>query len=140
MANLSITAANVVASSVARIERGTSGATVTAGQVVYLDAVTTGKWQLADADAVTAPARGQGKTGIALNGASDGQPLAVLTGGPITIGATLTPGTAYYLSDDPGMICPLADVTGGDYYVLIGMATSASALNVDIQYSGVASA
>ena len=61
MADITITAANVVASAGARIEHGTAGATVTAGQIVFLDSTTTGKWQLADADAATAAARGQGK-------------------------------------------------------------------------------
>ena len=37
MADLTITAANVVPGAGARITNGTAGATVTAGQVVYLD-------------------------------------------------------------------------------------------------------
>ncbi|PDT79961.1 hypothetical protein [Sinorhizobium sp. BJ1] len=138
MADLTITAANVVSGAGAAIEHGTAGATVTAGQIVYLDSTTTGKWQLADADAATAAARGQGKIGVALHGAALNQPLAVQTAGPITIGATVVGGTAYYLSPNPGGIAPLADILTGDYVTLIGIATSTSAIKLDFQYSGVA--
>ncbi|MDX0007827.1 hypothetical protein GOB40_13900 [Sinorhizobium meliloti] len=141
MADLVITAANVVAGAGAKTTSGTAGAAITAGQVVYLDSTTTGKWQLSDSDAATAAARGQGaNVGIALNGAANGQPLEVLTEGPITLGAVLTAGTAYYLSPTPGGIAPLADLLTGDYVTLLGLATSTSVLNLDIQYSGVATA
>lgn len=135
MADLTITAANVIAGSGASAARGIAGATVTAGQSVYLDA-TTGKWKLADNNSATAAARTPG--GLALNGAADGQPLAVHTAGPVTIGATLTAGVAYYLSDTPGGICPVADLASGEYPTVIGIATSTTVLKVAITPSGVA--
>lgn len=135
MADIAITAANVVAVAGSDIDRGTAGATITAGQVVYEDAAT-GKHLLADANSATAAARAP--KGIALNGASNNQPLAVLTEGPVTIGGTLTPGVAYYLSDTPGGIAPVADVGTGEYSTVLGIATSATVLNVNIQSSGVA--
>ena len=135
MADLSITAANVLAGAGATVARGTAGATITQGQAVYLDA-SDGKWKLADNNSATAAVRVPG--GIALNGASNGQPLAVLTAGPITIGASLTAGVAYYLSDTPGGICPVADLASGEYPCLIGMATSSSVINVAINPAGVA--
>jgi hypothetical protein len=131
---LSITAANVVVSTGAQIEHGTAGATITAGQVVYKNS-TTGRYALADADGATAESKVP--LGIALNGASNGQPLAIQKGGDITIGATLTAGTAYYLSPTPGGIAPLADVLTGDNVVLIGLAKSTSVLTIDIQAPGV---
>lgn len=141
MADISITASAVVANSGARTNTGVAGAAIAAGDVVYLDTATTGKWQLADSDAASAEARGQtANLGIALNSAAANQPLVVAVGGPVTVGAVLTAGTAYYLSDTPGKICPVADITGGDYYTLMGLASSTSVLNVDPQYSGVASA
>ncbi len=76
--------------------------------------------------------------GIALNGASSGQPVAVLTKGPITLGAVLTGGVAVMASDTPGGLCPVADVGAGERSVLIGLPTNTSVLNVDIQDSGVA--
>lgn len=135
MADLTITAANVVAGSGADIESGTAGATITAGQTVYKNA-TTGRYALADADE-TSPAAARQPRGIALNGASDGQPLQVHRDGRLNIGATLTPGTAYYLSPNPGGIAPLADVLSGDDIVLIGLAASASDLLVKIVATGV---
>lgn len=141
MADLTITAASVVAGTGVPTKTGTAGAAIAAGEVVYLDTATTGKWQLADSDAASAEARGQtSNVGIALNSAAANQPVVVQTGGPITLGSVLTAGQALYLSDTPGKICPLADVTGGDYFVLLGLAASASVLNLDVQYSGVASA
>jgi len=134
MADLVITAASVVATSGSReIEHGRAGATITAGQVVYK--ASNGKYALADNDSATAAAKTP--RGIALHGASDDQPLAVLTGGEITIGATLTAGMDYYLSSTAGGICPRADLASGDYVVLIGMAKSTTVLAVDIQAPGV---
>lgn len=140
MTDISVTASNVVGGAGAPTKTGTAGATIAAGDVVYLDTTTTGKWQLADSDAASAAARGgTANTGIALNSAAANQPLVVQTGGPVTLGAVLTPGSAYYLSGTAGKICPLADVSGGEYYVLLGLAASTSVLNLDVQYSGVAS-
>lgn len=140
MADLIITAANVLAGTNAEIVRGTAGATITAGQAVYLDTASTGEWLLADSDSATVIARGSAKFGIALNGASDGQPLAIQTGGDITIGASVTAGTAYYLSDAPGGICPIADLVTGDYITLIGIATSTTVIKIDPLYSGAVAA
>ncbi len=135
MADLSVTAANVIAGSGAKIVNGTAGATVTAGQVVYLDS-TDSKFKLADCDSATAAVRSP--AGIALNGAANGQPLAICTSGPLTIGATMTAGVTYYLSPTAGGIAPVADILTGDYPVIMGLATSATVLNVKIQEAGVA--
>lgn len=133
MADLTITAANVKAGSNASVDRtGLAGAAVAAGQPVYWDG---SRWQLADDNSVTAAARVAG--GIALNGASTDQPLAVLTGGDITIGATLTAGSVYYLSATAGGICPAADLATGQYPCIIGIAKSTTVLNVEINSAGV---
>lgn len=137
MADLTITAASVVAGANASITRGTAGASVTAGQVVYLDEASTGKWLLADNDAATAAARGNGKIGIALHAAAANQPLSVQTAGTITIGATMTAGVDYYLSATAGGICPYADIGSADYVTRVGMATSTTVLTLDFLYSGV---
>jgi len=135
MAALTITAASVLAGSNAATVAGVAGATITAGQVVYKEA-STGKYKLADANDATAEVRVP--AGIALHGASDGQPLKILTGGNITIGATVTAGTAYYLSPlTAGGIGPLADVTTGDDVVLVGIATTAAIIKVQFLVSGV---
>ena len=134
MADLTITAANVVASANAVRESGTAGATITAGQLVYLD-TTDMKYKLADnngAAALRVP------NGVALNGAANNQPLVIQKAGDITIGATMTAGVAYYLSDTPGGICPVADLASGEYPCIIGIAKSTSLMDVGIHPSGVA--
>lgn len=135
MAALSITAANVLAGSNASTRQGTAGATITQGQVVYFDD-TTNTYKLADTNSATAAARSPAS--IALNGASSGQPLMVLTAGDVTIGATLSAGVAYYLGGTAGSIVPVGDLTTGDYPVIIGIAKSTSVLAVKIVEAGVA--
>lgn len=128
MTDLSITAANVKPRTNTVIKHGTAGATITAGQVLYREE-SSRKMKLADNDSATAEVRSA--HGVALHGASDGQPIAYATGGDIDAGATLTAGTDYYLSGTPGGICPRADVTTGDDPIRIGIAASTSVLTLD---------
>lgn len=134
MADLTITPTSVVRGANARTETGTAGETIGAGKAVYKSS-TTGLYMLADSNSATAEARQA--TGIALNGASVNQPLTVVKGGDVTIGATMTAGTAYYLSDTPGGICPVTDVGAGEYVCLIGLAKSTTVLTVGIQFPNV---
>ena len=133
MADLTITAANVVQGADAVTTTGLAGEAITAGQAVYRSS-TTNKWMKADNNAATEEVRRP--VGVALNGAALNQPVAVQTSGDITIGATLTNGVAYYLSDVAGGICPVADLTTGEYVCLIGIAKSATVLKLDINYVG----
>lgn len=135
MADLTITAASVLAGANSRQTDGIAGEAITAGKAVYKSS-TTKKWMLADSNSATAEAREA--QGIALNGASLNQPLKIHTAGDITIGATVTAGVGYYLSDTPGGLCPVADVGSGEYVNLIGLAKSTTVLAVDIQFPGVA--
>jgi hypothetical protein len=133
MADLTITAANVVSGGGSRIIHGTAGATVTAGQAVYLDTGTS-TYKLADTDSATAAARSP--AGIALNAAGSGQPVAVHASGPLTIGATVAVGDVYYLSGTAGGLAPFADVAAGDYPCIIGICTSTTVLDVKIHEAG----
>lgn len=133
MTDIVITPASVVAGANAITEHGVAGETIAAGKAVYLEAASN-KYRLADNNAATAEVRLA--RGIALNGASDNQPLAIAKAGPVTIGGTLLPNVAYYLGDAPGGICPVADLLSGEYPCLLGMATSASVLVIDIQAPG----
>jgi hypothetical protein len=135
MADLVITAANVVAGAGAKTLHGIAGATVTAGQVVYRDP-TTRKFLLADADSGTAAAREP--AGIALNGASLNQPLTIITEGDINLGATLTVGATYYLSGTAGGIAPAADVSTGEFVTVLGVASATNNLDMKMIVSGVA--
>ncbi|MCX5513421.1 hypothetical protein C3941_23820 [Kaistia algarum] len=136
MTDLVITAANVLAATGAPLESGFAGEAIVAGKAVY-KAAATEKWMLADSNAATAEARQA--TGIALNGASANQPVSVAkSGSDITFGAVFTAGLAYYLSDTPGGICPVADIGAGEYVGLLGLAKSTTVLAFRPQYSGVA--
>ena len=135
MSDLTITAANVAQGAGASKVHGTAGASITAGQTVYLDSADN-TYKLYDADSATAAARVC--AGIALHAASSGQPIAVHTDGPIAIGATVTAGVGYYGSDTAGGICPIADLETGDYPCFLGFATSTSVIDVDIVHAGVA--
>lgn len=137
MTDLSLTAANVVPGSNANTVIGTAGETITAGKAVYKSS-TTNKWMLADADSATAEVRGsdENNTGIALTGSSLNQPIVVETSGDITLSG-MTAGLPYFLSDDPGGICPQADLATGDYVVQLGIASSTTVLALDVKYTGV---
>ncbi|MDX0555542.1 hypothetical protein GOL37_27350 [Sinorhizobium medicae] len=132
MADLVITAASVVAGTNSTRDIGTAGATITAGQAIYLDAATN-KWLLSDNN-------GTGTRqvhGIALNGASLNQPISIHKAGDITIGATLVAGTDYWLSGTAGGLCARADLTTGMDAVQVGIAKSTTVLAVDVQDPGV---
>ncbi|MEY9580961.1 hypothetical protein ABIE88_008537 [Bradyrhizobium diazoefficiens] len=133
MTDLVITAANVLPGTGAVTEDGLAGATITAGQAVYRD--TDGTYKLADADGASALIRTA--RGIALNGGSAGQPIRIQKSGEITIGATLTGGVTYYLSNTAGGICPLADVGTGEYFHIVGIAKSTTVMLMSLAYSGV---
>jgi hypothetical protein len=134
MADISITAANVVSGDGAVKSAGIAGEAIAAGKAVYLSS-TTKKWMLADSNSATAEARHS--LGIALNGASLNQPVDVQKSGQITL-AGMTANTPYFLSDTPGGICPIADVGAGEYLCQLGIALSATVLDINIQFTNVA--
>lgn len=132
MTDLSITAANVEVGGNARTETGRAGASITAGQVVFKNA--SDEFVLADTDDTSLDE----VYGIALHASGDDQPLTVaLPGSDITIGATLTAGTTYYLSGTAGGICPAADLASGDRVIFLGIAKSTSVLHFRPIDSGV---
>src|SRR5216683_5468325 len=96
MADVSITAANVVAGDDADYFQATAGETITAGMAVYLDTTTN---QLLGADCTDSMDTAEVK-GIALHAASLDQPLRCQTAGTITIGGTVVLSTICILSDN----------------------------------------
>lgn len=129
MAEVSVTAANVVSGTDADFYVGTSGATITAGMAVYLDEIDN-RLKMADANASLEAATVKG---IALHAASAGQRLKVQTSGAITIGGTVVLSTIYILgAGGSGGIAPAADLASGWYTSILGVATSASVLQLDI--------
>jgi hypothetical protein len=137
-AALAITAANVAPGAGATINKSyNAGAAIIQGKAVYLDTSTDPPtWKLADANDASATVRTVG--GVAVNSASTGQPLAVQTGGPLTIGATVAAGSWYGLGATPGDIVPVADQVTGWYPSLIGYGISATQIQVQVVNTGVA--
>lgn len=137
MADVSVTAANVApiltGSNPTQIENGIFGATVTAGQLVYLD-TTTNTYKLCDANAsaLTSVLRG-----VALNGGVSGQPAAVGVGGTYTCGFTATAGAIYVASATAGGIAPTTDLGAGVYTSILGVALTTAIMQLRIINSGV---
>ncbi len=117
-------------------EDRTLGASVTAGQAVYLDA-TDSSVKVADSDA-------SGKKtvrGIALDGGSQGDPCRVaLDGSVINLGCTLGVGTPYFLGATAGAIVPLADVGSSGDLDILGAGSTAALFKVHIWNSAIAHA
>ena len=134
MTDEAVTAANVRKGGDAVVVNGQAGVALTAGQVVYQEAAT-GKYKLADSNHATAEVRIP--KGIALHAAGVDQPIAIQTGGDITIGGTLSPGVAYYLSETAGGIQPAADLGSGEKVGFLGLAKSTTVLNLRIMNPGV---
>lgn len=133
MADVSITASSVTPGAGAVFYDGIAGATITAGQTVYIDSSASNTLKLADADAQASAAC----VGIATHGAAAGQPLRVQRGGYMNL-TGMTKGTAYFVSTTAGGICPAGDLTTGDFPTLLGIAASATSLKMSINVLGVA--
>jgi len=136
MAALSITAGSVIPSVNASTTKGTAGATITAGQTLYLDSATS-TLKLCDADASAAAST---FVGIAMHGASSGQELRYVFKDPaLAIGATLVIGDTLWTSGTAGGITKTFtdNVTGGTLYVtVLGTAISTSAINFNPAAAG----
>lgn len=135
MADITVTAGSVLPGTNPAYEDGTAGGTLTAGMSLYKDASDSNKWKAADANASASAAAARG---IATHGASSGQPIRVQTGGGIDLGATLAVGRIYVVSATAGGIAPSSDLTTGWYTCILGIATTASNLEMKVQSGGVA--
>jgi len=136
MADISITAANVIPSANAQLYRKTLAAASTAGQVVYLD--TNGKAALADANASATTAA---VYGILVTGGGTNQVATVCTKDPaLVIGATVAIGDVLILSATAGGVAAVADLATGHYGTVLGIATSTTAVNFNPVAAGAAKA
>lgn len=130
MSNKAVTAASVLPSATAAVNRGIAGVAITAGQVLYLDNSTpTRLLQLASANAATI----QVPVGIAVNSAAAGQPINYVSVDPaFTPGYPTSVGETIYISETPGALCPYADLVTGDQPVvmLLGIGTSTASLQI----------
>lgn len=132
MANKTVTAANVIASSTATKTTGVGGEALDIGEIVYRDATAGNKWKLADADASAAAAGivdDLSDIGLVLSGcAADGQPVVVLTqDNDLTHGlASVTAGEILILSATPGAVAPVGDLGSGMFPHILMIAKSAT--------------
>ena len=134
MADLTITAANVLASANARRKHGTAGVNLTAGQALYADATDGKKLKLADANLSDAAAE---VVGIAAHGTLAGQPIEYIEFDPdFTPGATLVSGTTYILSGTAGGICPDSDAVSTWRKRILFAATSTTKANMQLVKGG----
>lgn len=129
MAELSLTAANVLSGTDADYFIGTAGGSLTAGMAVYLDEIDN-RLKAADANASLEAATVKG---IVLQTASAGQRVKIQTSGQVTIGATVAVGTTYVLgAGGSGGVAPNVDATSGWYKSIIGVAISATVIQLHI--------
>lgn len=133
MTELAITPGLIKAGPAARTVLHTLGATVTAGQALYTDPAANFVAKLAQCDG---EAREAQVVGIALNGGAAGQPVLVLTAGPLE-GCEAEVGVVYVLSGTAGGIMPVEDLVDDDYVTVLGIGVAAGVMMVDIQASGV---
>ena len=137
MTALNQTAANVVVYGSPAVAHGTAGGTITAGMPVYRDTGDSNKLKACRANAATTAVC----YGVALNSASNGQPLAVLRAADsvINLGATVAAGIVYCVSDAvAGQIVPSGDLGSGDYTSVIGIGINTTHVQMNINNSGVA--
>jgi hypothetical protein len=133
MADLTITASAIIPVSGFTPFDAMAGANITAGLASYLDAAA-GTIKIADNDASAAAATVKG---ISLHAALTSQPIRLIIGGSLGMGAILTAGVFYYLGEDGG-ICPVADLGTPEWVSLIGYGSTTSNLVLSIVNTGVA--
>lgn len=132
MANLTQTAANVGIGSDTEFIRVQVGEAVTQGQPGYRGA--SNKWYQTDANLSAAAAAAEG---IFMTPAATDGYAVLAVGGDVNLGATLTVGETYAVSRTKGAICPIGDLTTGDYVTHLGVAKSTSLIVLNLQVSGV---
>jgi hypothetical protein len=131
MSNISITAANVVATSASTVKAsGTSGEAVDIGQSVWLDPAD-GRIKKAQAtNATHAP----NIVGVALDTvAAANQPITYATSGDVTFGGGLTQGQVYVVSATAaGAIAPYSDLAATNYVAFLGLALSTTVMRLGL--------
>jgi len=113
----------------------TFGATITAGQALYLD-VSDSEYKLADANSTEIIA-GSNDIVIALTAGADGEQGLVAFGGLVVVMCTpdLAEGIIYLLSDTPGGIKPGSDQLSADNCTVIGVGAAGEELDLTPLYA-----
>lgn len=132
MADLTITAANVRPTDNTTTRRVTAGATVTAGDTLYLKA-SDGEYYPCD---VTTGAEEAKPAGVALTNAGDGEEVLLAIDGNIITGGTMTVSEVYVVSAS-GAVSPASDLTTGDYASVVYLSVSATEAKLVLAESAV---
>jgi hypothetical protein len=134
MADIVVTAANVIPQSGLRQSHGVAGAALTIGQAVYQKS-SDRRWYPSDKDVDEDDAIDYGLT--LSQAAAAGQPVVVTRGrnaGKLSFGAILTVGETYCVGEAAGGICPIADVGAGERLRHLGVASTTALLDVDVKW------
>lgn len=136
MADVSQTPASVLKSSTGQQIIGVAGATILAGNLLYIDTANSNVLKLADSNG-SSPANSI--AGMALCGASANQPVVYVGGDDaINVGAVLTAGATAYLSDTAGgLTVTYADILTGSTVIQLGVANTDGTLNFHPLVGGV---
>ncbi len=134
--DVTVTPANVQHSSKANLITGIAGETIDQGEVLYRDgSVSPAVLMLAvNSSAATAKC-----VGFAQSAAAEGQPCTYSDDDPdYNPGGTVVVGTRYFVSNTAGKVAPAADIGSAEYVSLVGIATVADKLPINIINSGIA--
>ena len=137
MADLSVTAGSVQPAEDAVVRYYTAGATITAGQPVYVNSVT-GRVHPAAAAAAGSDELARA-VGIAVAGGGETQRIGVQVSGDITIGGTCASGLVYIVSGTAGGISPHTDATTPattELCTVLGVGISTTKIRIGIIYGG----
>ena len=126
MADLVPVAGNVVPLQGARRRYRTAGATITAGQAVYI-AQADRRLYLADANLTALTAAG---VGVATTGGTAGQTVEYVDRGQIVLGVAVPIGVPYVVSANPGGIAVVSDLVAGWFTTLLGVGAGGQILDV----------
>lgn len=133
MAEISITNTAVLATSDTIKKDAIAGETIAAGKWIYIDAADNNEAKLAQNDSTAAQADA---VGIALNGASAGQPVQYAIAGNVTVDNT-TADKFYFLSSTAGNMELESDLASSERIVLLCYATSATNIKLAINNTGL---
>lgn len=129
MADVTVTAAEVLPTSTTEYATGEAGETITAGEPLYKKSGDGNALWKCDADTSAE----SDCVGVSMCGGANGQQIVYAVAGTIDPGFTAVVGEAYAVSATVGRIAPVSDITtSGDFITFLGIATSASALKLSI--------
>ena len=113
-------------------EAGTLAETVAQGQPVYFDATSNGYKQASGNSEDESKAKG-----VTLTKGDNGDQVLIVTSGGMDIGAALTEGEWYGVSDTSGAIRPIGELGSGKWETLLGVAVASDHLDVHVIHAPI---